>query len=934
MYRHLIVPSLTPRLLARRRRQRMAALALFVLLWAMTALGLADSGDQLAQARQLVAERQFIAASIVLKDLLQADPDAGAARVELGRVYLHQRQAEAARKEFETALAARPDLVEARLGLAEAWLLLGDLDAVLEQIASLDGSDPATRILSGRLALAQGRTEAARDAFTQAAAALPQDPWPAYGLALLATEETDPQSSLEALEQVIADFPDFTEARLLRAELHHRQGEHADALAHLDRLLASDPEDLAARAMRAEALISLDRMTEAAAELDAIARLGRVSSVPYMQAVMAFQAGDWAEALARIDGFLGVAPRHPNALALAGLAHLYLGHSASALSHLERAVSAQPGNLIARRGLAMAYLAADDPRRAATALAPVAAVAPVAEVIAVAQALVDAGAPASAEPLIEIATAAAPSERAIMLRLAQVQAASGDYTAAIATLNAYLDDAASDWQVRAQLAEVQWAAGEVTAAIAVAAALAEEFPDNPALVALHGRLLLASGQDPVQGRALLEQAARLDPPFLPALLALGDLALAAGDREEAATWYGRAEALAPEDLPTLLRLAALAEQTGDQAAIGRWLGQAQRAHPDSIEVGVLMGRHRLNQGDRDGALALAAELYARAPQQRQVLEYVVQTELLSGRSEHRYGAVGTLVRAYPDAPGVRKLAAQSALADDDLDTAIMHLRRAVDLAPTDQLARIALTQALLAQGDYAAALDGALVLQEQYPDSASGYELEGLAWLAQQRFEAAVPVLQEAMGRHRGPTVVRQLAGAYAETDQLAEAIALLQDWLQEQPTDLRTQAQLGDLLRQDGDAEGAIAAYRAAADGGLEQPALLNNLAYLLHQQGADEALAIARRAYEVAPDHPLIADTYGWILVSQGDLARGLDLLMEAHLNQPDEPLIAYHLAYALAQAGRGAEAAARLRQLLAQQPAHADAETWRALLAQIEG
>ena len=62
-----------------------------------------------------------------------------------------------------------------------------------------------------------------------------------------------------------------------------------------------------------------------------------------------------------------------------------------------------------------------------------------------------------------------------------------------------------------------------------------------------------------------------------------------------------------------------------------------------------------------------------------------------------------------------------------------------------------------------------------------------------------------------------------------------------------------------------------------------LNNLA-LAYQLSQDaRAAQAAEAAYQLASDQPVVMDTLGWILVEQGDTARGLPVLQKASALAP---------------------------------------------------
>jgi Tfp pilus assembly protein PilF len=93
-----------------------------------------------------------------------------------------------------------------------------------------------------------------------------------------------------------------------------------------------------------------------------------------------------------------------------------------------------------------------------------------------------------------------------------------------------------------------------------------------------------------------------------------------------------------------------------------------------------------------------------------------------------------------------------------------------------------------------------------------------------------------------------------------------------------------------------------------------LNNLATAYQQEKDPQALEYAEKAYQLAPDSPMIADTLGWILVEQGNLSRGLPLLAAAVSMAPAAAQIRYHFILGLVKAGDKEKARKELEQLLA--------------------
>src|SRR3546814_14292443 len=83
-----------------------------------------------------------------------------------------------------------------------------------------------------------------------------------------------------------------------------------------------------------------------------------------------------------------------------------------------------------------------------------------------------------------------------------------------------------------------------------------------------------------------------------------------------------------------------------------------------------------------------------------------------------------------------------------------------------------------------------------------------------------------------------------------------------------------------------------------------------------AEEAVRPARKAAEIAPGAPEIADTLGMILLEVGDKREALDLLRKARQGAADNPAIHFHFAQALAANGETDGAVVELRALLDQE------------------
>jgi uncharacterized protein HemY len=89
-----------------------------------------------------------------------------------------------------------------------------------------------------------------------------------------------------------------------------------------------------------------------------------------------------------------------------------------------------------------------------------------------------------------------------------------------------------------------------------------------------------------------------------------------------------------------------------------------------------------------------------------------------------------------------------------------------------------------------------------------------------------------------------------------------------------------------------------------------LNNLAYALAEYGnsPDEALKIASRAKELAPDNATIDDTIGWVYYKKGLYSNAVQYLESSVKRQPSAARHA-HLAIAYAKRGNTTQAVSQI-------------------------
>jgi Tfp pilus assembly protein PilF len=290
--------------------------------------------------------------------------------------------------------------------------------------------------------------------------------------------------------------------------------------------------------------------------------------------------------------------------------------------------------------------------------------------------------------------------------------------------------------------------------------------------------------------------------------------------------------------------------------------------------------------------------------------------LAEGQSDN---AVKFLERAAPALPkrlGVTLALARARIANGQADAARTELLQALEAAPRSYPILLALGDAELGRGDAEEALSVATDLKVAYPSQSGGYVLEGKALIATRQYAAASKSLAAAFERRPAWPVLALRAQALRLAGQPDDALISLENWVADNPSHVPAALLRAVILQTTGRSEDALEAYRALLQVGPDNLVALNNAAWIAHELAEPDALSFAERAYDVGPDVPAVLDTFGWILLSQGQTEQAVEKLSRAMELAPQAPEIRYHLAEALAVDGQSARAREILEALLMEQ------------------
>jgi len=894
--------------------RRLAAIAALL---ALAACHSADPERMMRQAREAGERGEPRAAVIVLKNILQNDPGHRGARLLLGEIYLDQHDPQSAEKELRRARSLGANSGHVTLLLGKALLMQGQYASLLTEIdaAAAPAQRPAALALRGDALLGQRKIEAARAAYNEALAIDANAPGALLGLTRIAVWEKQEARAFALLQRALAAHPDDTECLRYKADLLRADGKIDAALALQQAILARHPHQVQTLVDVANLAIDAGKLPLARQSLSAArAMSGDSIGLLYAEAMLDFRENKLVAARDKVQRVLRAAPDHYPGILLAGALQAALGANGEAAAYLQTFLRMYPGHPYATKLMVSLHLADKQPQAALELLHPLLAQEPNDPgLLALAgEAQLRLGRFGEAAALFERAAALQPGKPGLHTALALSRIGNGDSERAIAELEraAALEEHPGANGVLLVMSYLR--AKQPDKALKAVQDM-EKQGDNPLIENLKGGIGLARG-DQRAARASFEAALRLDPAYLPALTNLERLDALEQRAADSRPRYLAALGKAPHDVALMEALAQLAVRRGQMPEALGWMERARGEQPDALALALRTGSMYLRAGQHGKALLLGRQLRASHPGDGAVLALLGQAAVAGGQYADAAEAYTRLAALMPGAARPHLYLADVLIAQHQEAAAQQALDKALLLEPALLDARITLVNLLLRQGKAAQALATAEALKKTDPDGAAGYKLEGDVHSAQGRHAAALQAYQQAFARAPSGPALIQLSNALRRLDRHADADTLAARWFSQHPGDVPTLLHVASTKLMQNDAAGAIPHLEAVLKVEPGNLAALNDLAWSYQRVGNVQALAVAERAQQQAPDNPAVMDTVGWILLEQGKLARARPLLQKASALAPRAPEIHYHYGMLLAKTGDKRAARGELEKALA--------------------
>jgi putative PEP-CTERM system TPR-repeat lipoprotein len=891
----------------------------------------------LAEAKTYHQKGELSAAAIVLKNVVETVPDDAEARYELATVYLDIGDGVSAEKEIRMALKHGYRGAQALPVLGKSLQMQGLFQKVLDETAAEARVKQSAELLCVRAdaLLAMGKHDEAKQLYSAALAARPTFTPALIGMGRVAVLARDVDSAVSYADRATAAEPRNTDALLFMGDLLRAQNQPEQALAAYDKVVAIAPQHRSAHIEKAYLKTAIGKFESAQADLDIARKLAPTSVLlNYTQALLDFSQGKYSAAQDAMQRVLRVAPEHMPSVLLAGAISLNLGSLHQAEHHLRHYLEKNPDNVYARKLLASTLLRTGHTPDALSVLAP-ALNDPHrdAQVLALAgESYMQARHFGKAAELFEKASALEPKAARLRTSLALSRLGAGDQAQAVNDLQLAATLDVKSPQAGIALVRTELSLNHIDKAYDAVLALEKTQPNNAAVQELKG-LVYVGKQDLAQARASFSKALTIQPAYFPAAANLAQLDMRDKKPEAARQTLLAFLAKNKTDSDVMTALATLAAGEGKKDDATKWLEQANAADPNAIAPAVNLVAQYLQTGKTQKALDTAAKLQVIHRDNPDLLDLLGKGQLANGEREQALDTYKKLAVALPRSAHAQMQVAALHLLLKRPTQAEDYLKAALAMQPDFPAAQLALAELYVRKGWNELALMTAASMQRNHPKGAAGYQLQGDINMAQGKPELALDAFERAMELSKTSELMVKSVNALRVAGRQEEGGKRLAAWLRQHPDDVRAQLYKGETMMADKQYKPAAAQFEAILK---QQPAnvvALNNLALAYQLSQDTRAADIAAQAYKLANDQPVVMDTFGWILVEQGDTARGLPLLKQASALAPQARDIRYHMAMGLFKAGDKAAARKELEVLMAGNMKFAQADEARALLKQLE-
>lgn len=465
-------------------------------------------------------------------------------------------------------------------------------------------------------------------------------------------------------------------------------------------------------------------------------------------------------------------------------------------------------------------------------------------------------------------------------------------------------DKSRDFQKR--LIEVKVAQNKLPEAIALVDQLLKDDPKDPDSIAMRATLQLYGGKPEQQATAIadLQSVVQKMPDNFVLRFNLGRALMQKDDVEGAKAQFQDAIKLRPDYIPPRMALAQI------QLSRSEW-ANAMNSGKDILAV---------SPNNVGGRLIISSALMGtqELKQARKELEQTLALYPGSNDAKYQLAFIFFQEKKYAEA--------------EKIFSEMYHSN------PPDVRGLMGITETYMTQGKYDLALAAVKKEIALHPERTSLKIAAGNIAIRNKQIPEALQLYKQVIDANpKDGTMFVRMGIAYRQLGDSKNAIEYLRRAVELLPNDPNPYAELALLLHTGGNANQARPLYEKILKMQPNNEIALNNLAYMMAEEGADldQALTLAQRAKQKNPNDPNIADTLGWVYIKKKLPDSAINVLkeiMEKFPTHPNSATFKYHLGLAYVEKGDKDAAKKVLADAMKSKPSEKDAKEIQALIQKL--
>ncbi|SOB58258.1 Photosystem I assembly protein Ycf3 [Pseudodesulfovibrio profundus] len=848
---------------------RLATILILILSLTMVACG-QDVSELMAEGDQYLKEGNYQGAIVIYKTVLEDSPESMEARLGLAKAYLETGKISQAESNFEKYIRQNPYDKSVLIDMAKINSYEKDYDAAIgylkDYIKEYPESSEAYQLL-GKNYWALGDKPNTLQSLQKAVEVAPSDNDARFTLAQFIALEDGKEEADNLVAAILQDDPNHRDALLYRSRAEMAAGDLEKYQATLNQILANHPDDAFVKYALAKSYIAQARLDEAQAIADELKQTAPDTAFGNkIQGLVRYGQRDFKGA---IDSFLEAVSIHPDLEGYfnLGLSYYNKGDLETAISNLRIAADRSDKFINAREMISLILLQQNRVDESIAEAQKVLEVDPqsVTARVILSDAYTLKGEPEKALQYAKKASEERPDFTGAYLKIGSLEYERGDMNKTESALRQAMDSAPQ---------------------------------------ALRPKIVLASfylsQSNKKQAKRVLEDGLTGAKGDVPLYVFLARLALQDNNADEAREYLAKAKEADPSVSRPYLMLASMNLATRQPDAAIAEYDELLQNRPGSMQ-GLIGKAGVLDMLDKHDE---AVELYKKALESGHPRAYLSYAGSLLKRKQDEAGLaiLDQGLAKHPNDPFLSNVKARTLLRHERYDEVIAMSEEIGKERPGVGLAMR--TRVYVLKGEFETAMAEAEKMIEFSPKESQGYLVLADIHLRQSDNSAALTALERGL-ENCGPLpdLLLEISKRHMAGGEDNKALTYLDAAIKRNDKFYKAHSLKGDVYSRMGRNSKAIESYQKALDISEVYVPALNNLAmlYLEDAKMKEEALRLAYNAYLQAPWETAVLDTFGYALAVNDRADEAVMILEKAAVNAADNKAISYHLGYAYAKAGK---------------------------------